>query len=329
MKLQGLQNRTELRRAFNEFKTRVIRGTKEFKRTVGYRGGNHEFTVHWNPRERFWALFDPKYGGTRYACYFGTQDPNQANQLSISAEINPPHEAKRLDCAGVFARDDNGQLFICHTGRVHGVSLERFRASHGGDWQTVSWTKLGKRKEVTVIAPLASPELQSLIHAFITEVARIKATKEKQASKVKGHEFKPEFEGPRESYDISKTIQTHCHHGPVVNTLRAELEQSFARKVGRDKHRDLFILRPDQSIEMLFEVKTNLLPKSIYEGIGQLLLHGATSGAPTPQRVLVVPGAPNSKTAKALKRIGIRVLRYRWGKGRRPRFLHLKALLAT
>jgi hypothetical protein len=168
----------------------------------------------------------------------------------------------------------------------------------------------------------------------VKEVARLKAlgpnaTAGRASSEAtqypKPKPFTPEFAGARKQYTLSSIIESNCDHGLVVNELAQRLK-TLKKHYSRDQQRDLFIIGPQNGMEVLFEVKTDLSSTSIYEAVGQLMLHGARGNVPAPKRVLVVPGRPKSGTEKALARIGIQVLPYRW-KGKSPQFDDLKHII--
>ena len=105
--------------------------------------------------------------------------------------------------------------------------------------------------------------------------------------------FSPESPGDRVSYTILNPIRATRVHAIVVNALSRELEHS-GHRVANDQTRDLAILSHNGRAEVLFEVKTDNSMFSIYSGVGQLLLHGATQN-PEPRRVLVLPRAVNAR----------------------------------
>jgi len=94
--------------------------------------------------------------------------------------------------------------------------------------------------------------------------------------------------------------------------------------VRNDKNRDIFIPRT-KTMATLFEVKTSCDTQSVYTAVGQLMLHGAVQRN-APQRVLVVPAAPEGPTARTLRRISVEVLVYEW-QGPKPTFPDLERLL--
>jgi hypothetical protein len=76
---------------------------------------------------------------------------------------------------------------------------------------------------------------------------------------------------------------------------------------------------------VLFEVKVDVTTTNVYQGIGQLLYHGAVAERP-PRRIFVLPEKPKAKTATILAGLGIEVLTFTW-KGARPVFKELERLL--
>lgn len=120
--------------------------------------------------------------------------------------------------------------------------------------------------------------------------------------------FSPESPGPRNPYTISNPVVANRIHGVIVNSLSKELENA-GHKIVNDQARDLAILGQNGQVDILFEVKTDTSTFSIYSGVGQLLVHGATQD-PEPRRVLVLPKAVNTRLSKALQKIKIHVLLY-------------------
>ena len=133
--------------------------------------------------------------------------------------------------------------------------------------------------------------------------------------------FTPEFEGPKKKYKLTSAIESQCDHGTVVNTLHAELEA-----LGLDAYKtskiDLFLADDQANITHLIEVKTDQATTSLYQAVGQVMLHGALEKS-DPQRILVLPGGVSTDTASRMKRLGITVIRYDW-KGGTPIFENLK-----
>ena len=150
------------------------------------------------------------------------------------------------------------------------------------------------------------------IARFVHEVAQFKAAAASGKPVVCRERlrriFTPEFEGHRRGYTPAGGIEARCDHGTVVRRLYEALTDAGHKAV--NDRRDLYILAGDDVTD-LFEVKTDLSTTSLYQGVGQLMLHGAALD-PLPQRILVIPGQPNNETRQALARLEIAVLVYEW-----------------
>jgi|GEM_PF-1554754 len=119
--------------------------------------------------------------------------------------------------------------------------------------------------------------------------------------------FRPEFFGTKTYAPPKSPIVADCTHGLVVNALAEALSKQGIR-YGRDIFRDLYIYEQN-SIQILFEVKTDLETSSIYGAIGQLMLHGSAEEQ-KPVLVALLPGKPNERTERAFDKLGIHCLTY-------------------
>jgi len=178
----------------------------------------------------------------------------------------------------------------------------------------VRWPN-GCESQVIVVAPVDSEHVAAHIARFVHEVSRFKADAASGKPVIRRerlrHIFTPEFEGPRRGYTPGGEIAARCDHGTVVNRLHETLTKDGHRAV--NDHRDLYLLAGNK-VTHVFEVKTNLSTTSLYQGVGQLMLHGAALD-PVPRRILVVPGQPSSATRQALDRLGVAVLAFEWKDG--------------
>lgn len=294
------------------------------ERVLGWQGGNEVGTVYWHSRDRVWSAFKPV--DNRYWCSFGTSDPTSATMLAITCEINPPYEGINRQCAGAFARDESGQIYLTHSGKIgggrQGIGKSTFLAAYRGDnRETLIWPD-GMETTSIVIGRVDSARLLRQVAHFVHEVERFKGSvsrgeKQPLAAAVN---FVLEFSGQRRSYRVHNLVESRSDHGLVVQELFDQLTER-GHRVGNDQARDLFVASPSGSVKILFEVKTDLATSSVYQAVGQLMLHGAAE--PTePRRVLVLPGKPNPRTRAALERLKIAVLPYEW-KQDRPVFGNL------
>jgi hypothetical protein len=331
MTLVPLTEKRGIAAAFRQMAERLQADTQAFDRKIGYHGGYVEHAIHWHNRHRFWCLFDPTYVETRYWCCYGTAEPKDETMLSIAVETNSPYEGVNRRIGGVFVRDDEGRAYIAHSGKVGGgrpgIGKEAFWEFYGGEQvETVQWPD-GQKSRMIVIGRIDSEHLPVHVARFVHEVARFKAAATSKKTVLRRQRlrriFTPEFEGPRRGYEPSGEVEARCDHGIVVNRLHEALTEAGHNAV--NDRRDLYILDGDK-VTHLFEVKTDLSTTSVYQGVGQLMLHGAALD-PVPKRIFVVPGAPDRTTRQALDRLGISVLVFDWEDGQ-PIFRRLREVLS-
>jgi hypothetical protein len=330
MTLVPVTHRREIEAAYGAMTERLKAGTQAFDRKIGYHGGYVEHKVHWHADLGFWWLLNRTVAGNRWWCCYGTENPGHQDKLSITVETNSPFEGVNRRIGGLFVKDDTGRVYIAHSGKVGGgragIGKEAFWEAYGGEQvETVCWPD-GRKSRAIVIAPVDSERLSAHIARFVHEVARFKAAAAGGKPVVRRERgrriFKPEFEGPRRGYTPAGEIEARCDHGTVVNRLHKALTEAGHQAV--NDRRDLYILAGDD-VTHSFEVKTDLSTTSLYQGVGQLMLHGAALD-PVPRRILVMPGRPTGDTARALARLGIEVLAYEWVGGQ-PTFSGLREAL--
>jgi len=319
MTMLPVTGRGEIETAYGQMTERLKAGTEAFDRKIGYHGGYIEHTVYWHAGLGFWWLLDPKVANNRYWCCYGIENPEHRDMLSITVETNSPLEGVNRRVGGLFVKDQAGRVYIAHSGKVGGgrpgIGKESFWEVYGGEQvQTVQWPD-GRQSEVIVIAPVDSEHLPAHIARFVHEVAQFKVAaisgKTALSRERPRRIFTPEFEGHRRGYAPAGEIEAHCDHGIVVNRLHKVLTEAGHNTV--NDRRDLYILAGDK-VTHLFEVKTDLSTTSLYQGVGQLMLHGAGQDL-APRRILVVPGQPSIATRQALERLGIAVLVFEWKDG--------------
>jgi hypothetical protein len=73
---------------------------------------------------------------------------------------------------------------------------------------------------------------------------------------------------------------------------------------------DQYLVDKHRRMTHLFEVKTDCTTTSLYQAVGQAMLHGALKEGP--KRVLVLPGIVSVDTLKRMRMVGISVLSYKW-----------------
>lgn len=319
MELTPLTARAELAKAYRLATSRLVRGTRACDVILGFQGGQIPARVHWRPAEGIWVYHDATQADNRFWCCYGTEEPVSGRNLSIDIEVNAPYAGVNRRAQGVYLRDAAGRLYLGHSGRPgggrRGIGRQGFREfCRGADWRQVRWPDRTVT-EVLVIGSLGAARFPAQVAQFVYEVARFKkavASGEFSPSQRRDG-FSPEFAGRRRAYELKEPIESLCDHGLVTNTLARALEEMGIAH-GNDALRDLHVPAAG-AMRVLFEVKTNLDRGSIYQGVGQLMLHGAAQ-ARSPLRVLVVPGRPSAKTRRALRAIGVTSLEYGWYRGK-------------
>lgn len=319
MVLTPLTKMSEIVEAYKVFNRRMKKGGREILCTVGYKGGSFEGNVCWQGDVGIWLHLDPEFASNRYWCAFGTEEAIKQSNLSITCEINIPYKSINRRVAAVFACDEEGNRYICHSGKVgggrKGIGKTAFLDSFQGGDQIVglSWPD-GVETQSIMIGNIDSKELLAQIAHFVHQVDSFKravVTGKKPSPPgraVTNDTFSPEFSGEKKSYSPSEIIRSQCNHGTIINALQKKLEDSGMKACNDSKH-DLYVVDDAGHMKILFEAKTELSSGSIYSAIGQLMYNGAVQ-ASLPRRVLVVPGKPEPQTARVLACLGIEILVY-------------------
>jgi len=319
MTLMPLTERHEIEMAYPKVTERLKAGMQAFDRKIGFHGGYKQEKVYGRDGLGFWWLLNRTVAGDRWWCCYGIENPRHRDMLSITVETNFPSEGVNRRISGLFVKDDAGQVYITHSGKVgggrSGIGKEAFWKSCGGEQvETVQWPD-GQKSRTIVISPVDSEHLPAHIARLVPEVARFKAAAASGKPAVRRERlrriFTLEFEGQRRGYMPAGEIEARGDHGTVVRRLYEAL--TAAGHEGVNDRRDLYTLAGDK-VTHLFEVKTDLSTTSLYQGVGQLTLDGAAVD-PVPRQILVVPGQPNTATRQALGRLGIAVLAFNWGDG--------------
>lgn len=329
--LRPLVEPREIRGAFGTLAKRMQQGGQPYKRRLGHQGGYNEGTIHWHARHGFWCHCDPRYIPTRNWCCFGTANPEKVSMVSITCEVNPPHKGFDRRVAGVFVRDKAGHVYLAHSGKIAGgrpgIGKQAFWDFYGlENAETVEWPD-GQTSTVAVIGRIDGERLLEHVASFVQKVQQFKDTAGDRGpmtreARLRGY-FLPEFEGKRRGYAPASVVEAKRDHGLVVNRLY-EVLRAAGHEAVNDRPRDLCILKRGR-VTHLLEVKTDTSTTSLYQGIGQLMLHGAAVD-PVPKRILVLPDQPKGATRQALDRLGVAVLVFDWNGGR-PVFPHLDDVL--
>jgi hypothetical protein len=331
MTLTPLTKKAEIHAAYDLFVKSLKQRATRHPCVVGWKGGSGKFTLYWHEQASFWALFDIGDSG-RYWCAFGITVCSQNEPVSITCEINPPNEGVDRRKGGLFLRDSGSGLYLAHTGKIaggrKGIGKAAFLESYNySEKEEIEWPD-GETSKVIPLGRIGGRSFINGIGNFIHAVDAFKknATAQIPAAISKKNpdlSFTPEFEGPRKKYKLTAAIESRCDHGTVVNTLHAEL-----KALGLDAYStpniDLYLSDGKANITHLIEVKTDQTTTSLYQAVGQVMVHGALENS-DPQRIVVLPGEVSPLTVSRLKRLQIMVVRYDWNrKETKPTFENLK-----
>lgn len=335
MSFVALADRSEIRRAYKRFRALVTQDCVELTRYLGWQGGGGDATIYWNPSLRYWSSFRNPNQHKRFICLFGLSDPYKWNNLNITCEINPDKNGADGRCAGLFIKDELGNVCVAHSGKIGGgragVGKRAFLDALDRERTQEIARNASNPQPVILIGPIG-PRVANHVASFVREAYEFKQsvkTGNKTASKRAGSTgtkftFKPEFSGTRKRY-AAGSIEARVEHGDVVNALHDFLEKRAYKPVN-DRSRDLLLTSALGKPRMIFEIKTDVTPSHVYGAIGQLLFHGNRERR-CPKLVMVLPEFLRSSDSTIIARLGISVIRYSKAKNN-YRFEGLGALVA-
>ena len=229
----------------------------------------------------------------------------------------------------------DGFSFSCTTG--NGRNIDAFLADiTTADWDAIKNTGIDLHNYFVIgvdrpreeLLSLTAEQLTSLLLADLSDLSEIREFLDGRNPSAKAtttltpeverarraslppprRAFRPEFSGTKLYTAPKSDRQANCTHGLVIDALAAALKTKKMRYTN-DGLRDLYIIGEDETLQVLFEVKTALDTGSIYSAIGQLMLHGAAEEK-KPALVAVLPGSPSEKTLAAFSKLRIHCLTY-------------------
>ena len=172
--LKVLEDKDQIQRAETQLLCRLkSRSEKQGIISVRHRGGSQRLNANWSKQLDIW--WTTKDNRNRFWNAFGTGEPkwNSSASHRIKCEINPPKVGIDRRIAGVFAKDNEGNIHFLHRGKLGGgkpgVNKELFEQHFTGSWEEVEdGTKLA------LVASFNDPRFIEQIADFVHEVERIK-----------------------------------------------------------------------------------------------------------------------------------------------------------
>ena len=177
-KWKPVLRRKEIRRAFNQMRETLIDGADDNMNMVV---GGSMLTVYWYVDLGYWCAFrDPDIPPREYWNPFGTENPEEANQLGSGClQINPGHSQY-----GLFVRN-RGDIFLARDlkgirkgrGRVNPKKLEKgLKKRLPGSVVDVRWGDRTRR--VVILGEVGSGELRYRVAELVRLVAELKGAGE-------------------------------------------------------------------------------------------------------------------------------------------------------
>ena len=308
MHLSVIDNSDEIKRCQDELAGRLHQAGELKRGNYGHQGHSQDMDMYWLPEDKFWWGYQMAEGSRHWNAFGFAESFSDSKSFDITCEINFPLSKGTWCVAGAFARDENGETYIVHSGKIgggrKGIGRGLFMEHFAGSQQWVVVERNGKSKEVVVVSSLDDDSLiQNLAH-FVKEVYRIKKLPNEKKppgggltppSRSSG--FRGEFEGGRKSYSADKEIRARVEHGKIVRSLHS-LAVSMEIEAWNNQQTDLFLRR--KTIAMV-EVKASSDSQSRYTAIGQLLYHSRNDGT----TLIAVFPSFEDRFRKVLKRLGI------------------------
>lgn len=271
----------------------------------GYRGGTGGDKMYWFPDDGFWWAYQKPVEGTgsrRWNAFGLTEPAGGMVSHNITCEINIPRSNGTWRVAGAFVEDDNGEVYVVHSGKIgggrEGIGMKAFAKHFAYPRQLVSAERNGAPKDVVMVSALDESELIQNLARFVKEVRRIKeiAISGKPQPPPPGG-YRREFGGRRKSYSVKDEIRASVEHGKIVDGIR-RLAEGMGLDAWNNQQTDLLLRGKDIA---MVGVKTKDTPYDRYTAIGQLLYH---SKCDDDVLVAVFPSVDDS-FREALERLGI------------------------
>jgi len=149
---------------------------------LGYQGGYEDCLLYWCPQHSLYFYSKrllnkpiPRYWN---ALGLSEKRPKKNQMLDIAVEINPPIEGLSKFVQGAFARDDDGQIWLLHRGKIgggkKGIGKHLFYNNFKGNVTQVD------NDSFAIIGNMNQPEFTRNLTKFVKEVDRIKSLAEDQ-----------------------------------------------------------------------------------------------------------------------------------------------------
>lgn len=306
--LRQIQDAKVIRKVWRDLEKQMLQGSRRENRNLGSRIASHPDRLIIREDLGIWTNPGGELSGRRW-CIFGVLPLPESGNLAMVVQINPAIDPSSKGTGGCLAQDGEGDLWICHTGRVGG-GRPGINRSQFLKWTSRSLTRIQREGikpiDVFPIARAGDPEMLTDIAEYVWEVHAFKNGEPRSGATHSRRQPFLECEESGVGERTAASYQIRREHGMVCNRL-IELLQGGGYEVGKDQFRDAFVgsaANPDVE----FEVKPTSLWQDLYTAVGQLKLH--STSAPARKQVLVVPAGISREKQKAISAAGIDLIKY-------------------
>jgi len=181
-KYSVLENEKEIKTAQNDMIETLKRfTTKRDKAIIGFPGPGknvYDYIEYVSSNDFWWHTKKLEDEETpRYWNCFGIGEPKWGKSNSITLEINPPIHGISRKAQGAFVKDQNGTVFLTHSGVLGGGNTPRGFSDyypHQERWISAEDGKKDQR-ELILIGEVTSQKLPELIGDYLQYVAKYKS----------------------------------------------------------------------------------------------------------------------------------------------------------
>jgi hypothetical protein len=303
-------------------------------RTLGSPSGTWNANVRFqsdDSDQAFWWSHHTKDSRGLAVNYFGHGEFGSNHALMIDIQLNIAVVKFSRTTGGTFLKKKTtGEVFLAHRGIVtlgrsrlimkDVLNATRTKIVEG---ETGAWTQ-----RFMIVASLGAKSLSKKIETFALEIRETARRVGRQREDAKVYR---ELENPRSSRkDVAVAASLAAYfkehsgkvpipprgetvadrfHGDVVHALANLFKDATCFK-----HTFVDLATITRTKAIIFEVKTNSKPQSVYTAVGQLLMHvplihKKAIGFPV-LKIAVLPEEPEGYFANRLKKLGIQYLLY-------------------
>lgn len=176
--LSTIQDLTFIKKLNDQFITQIkLHQSETYTVRIGWPAGTRSCVVNYFPTFGFWIFSEINYDNPSMPKYLHALSSGKLKDdqsLSASCHINFPL-ASESKVAGAFATDENGHIYILHTGNIHGYTQSSFWQNFPG--QKINAIHTGKIKTYALVGQLGKPELMTQVADFVQKIERLKQQK--------------------------------------------------------------------------------------------------------------------------------------------------------